>query len=62
MAFVMVTKSDLAKLCGHHLDVLHYLFGRRWGLEGIVEERREATWDSLATNREAHEVRISTLL
>ena len=41
MPFSMVTKAQFAKLKGHHLDVLQYLSGGKWGCrEGPVEERR----------------------
>ena len=54
MPFVTVTKAQFAKLKGHHLDALRYLSGGPWGCrEGPVEERREATWASLAANPEA---------
>ena len=54
MPFVTVTKAQFAKLKGHHLDALQYLLGGKWGCrEGPVEERREATWASLAANPEA---------
>ena len=63
MPFVTVMKAQFAKLKCHHLDVLCYLSGGRWGCrEGPVEERRAATWASLAANLDMHEVRISALL
>ena len=63
MPFVTVTKAEFAKLRGHHLDALRYLSGGPWGCrEGPVEERREATWASLAANPEARSVRVSALL
>ena len=63
MPFVTVTKAQFAKLKGHHLDALRYLSGSPWGCrEGPVEERRKATWASLAANSEARSVRVSALL
>ena len=63
MPFVAVTKAQFAKLKGHHLDALRYLSGGPWGCqEGPVEERREATWASLAANPEACSVHVSALL
>ena len=63
MLFITVTKAQFAKLKGHHLDALRYLSGGRWGCrEGLVEERREATWALLAANSEARSVCVSALL
>ena len=63
MPFVTVTKAQFAKLKGHHLDVLWYLSGGRWGCrEGPVEERRAATWATLAANPDAREACVSALL
>ena len=63
MPFVTVTKAQFAKLKGHHLDVLQYLSGGKWGCrEGPVEERRAATWATLAASPDAREARVSALL
>ena len=63
MPFITVTKAQFAKLKGHHLDVLRYLSGGKWGCrEGPVEEQRAATWASLAANPDARKARVSSLL
>ena len=63
MPFVTVTKAQFAKLKGHHLDVLQYLLGGKWGCrEGPVEEWRAATWATLTASPDVREVRVSSLL
>ena len=63
MAFIMVMKAEFAKLRVHHLEALRYLFGRQWGYyEGLIKERRGATWALLVVNLDVREVCVSALL